>query len=134
VPSPVPQYAFQYQPVVQGRHALWEQTEDAPVVTGLHLGNREVVSTSIHDAVPDHRYAVQGPSIMPFIVGVITGLMFIGFMFTPWSLPIGMGLLFFAFLAWFWSNSNEHRAPYAPPEDNLIYDEPAEFKTVEATA
>jgi cytochrome c oxidase subunit I+III len=133
LPSPIPQHGFQYQPVVQGRHALWEQTEDAPVVTGLHVHNREVVSTSIHDAVPDHRYGVQGPSIMPFIVGVITGLMFIGFMFTPWSLPLGMLLLFFGFLGWFWSNSTEHRPPFAPLEDNPIYDDPADYKPVEAT-
>src|SRR6478672_11270112 len=25
LPSPIPQHGFQYQPVVQGRHALWEQ-------------------------------------------------------------------------------------------------------------
>src|SRR4051812_45639671 len=65
LPSPTPQYGFQYIPVVQGRHAIWERTENAPVVTGLHVNNREVISTSIHDAVPDHRYSVQGPSIMP---------------------------------------------------------------------
>ena len=134
LPSPIPQYSFQYQPVVQGRHALWERTEDTPLVTGLHINNREVVATSIHDAVPDHRYGVQGPSIMPFIVGVITGLMFIGFMFTPWSLPLGMIALFFGFLGWFWSNSVEHRPPYAPLEDNPMYDEPTEFKAVEAPA
>ena len=133
LPSPVPQYAFQYQPVVQGRHALWEQTADAPVVTGLHINNREVVSTSIHDAVPDHRYGVQGPSIMPFVVSVITGAMFIGFMFTPWSLPLGMIALFFGFLGWFWSNSVEHRPPYAPLEDNPVYDDPADYKPMEAT-
>ena len=134
IPSPPPSYAYLYQPVVQGRHALWERTVDAPVVTGLHVNNREVVSTSIHDAVPDHRYSVQGPSIMPFIVSLITGGMFIGFMFTPWAFPIGLFLLFFGFLGWFWSNSLEHRPPYAPIEDNMIYDEPAEFKPVEATA
>ena len=132
LPSPIPQYAFQYQPVVQGRHALWEQTADSPVVTGLHINNREVVSTSIHDAVPDHRYGVQGPSIMPFVVSVITGAMFIGFMFTPWSLPLGMIALFFGFLGWFWSNSVEHRPPYAPLEDNPVYDDPADYKPVEA--
>jgi len=132
--SPVPAYGFHYQPVVQGRHAIWEQTDDAPVVTGLHVNNREVIGTSIHDAVPDHRYAVQGPSIMPFIVSVITGAMFVGFMFSPWSLPLGMIALFFAFLGWFWSNSVEHRPPYAPLEDNPIYDEPAELKPVEAPA
>jgi len=134
LPSPTPQYGFQYIPVVQGRHAIWERTENAPVVTGLHVNNREVISTSIHDAVPDHRYSVQGPSIMPFIVSLITGAMFIGFMFTPWSLPLGMIALFFGFLGWFWSNSVEHRPPYAPLEDNPIYEEPAELKAVEAPA
>ena len=69
---------------------------------------------------------------MPFIVGLITGLMFIGFMFTPWSLPIGMGLLFFGFFGWFWSNSLEHRPPYVELDDNPIYDEPTEFNAVEA--
>src|SRR5436190_1668650 len=132
LPSPIPQYAFQYQPVVQVRHALWEQTADSPVVTGLHINNREVVSTSIHDAVPDHRYGVQGLSIMRFVVSVITGAMFIGFMFTPWSLPLGMIALFFGFLGWFWSNSVEHRPPYAPLEDNPVYDDPADYKPVEA--
>jgi cytochrome c oxidase subunit 1 len=133
LPSPPPPYAFQYQPVVQGRHALWEATEDAPVVTGLHVNVREMTGTSIHDAVPDHRYSVQGPSIMPFIVSVITGLMFVGFMFTPWSLPVGMFLLFFAFLSWFWSNSVEHRPPYAPIDDNPIFEEePGTMEPAEA--
>jgi cytochrome c oxidase subunit 1 len=133
IPSPPPQYAYQYQPVVQGRHAVWEMTADAPIVTGLHVNNREVVATSIHDAVPDHRYGVQGPSIWPFIVSLMVGGMFIGFMFTFWSLPIAMALMFFGFLGWFWSNSNEHRPPYAPLEDNPLSDEPAKLKPLEAT-
>ena len=118
LPSPIPQYAFQYVPIVQGRHALWERTDDAPVVTGLHLNVREVLATSIHDAVPEHRYSVPDPSIIPLIVGLMTGVMFIGFMFNPWSLPLGMFVLFFGFLAWFWSNSLAHRPPALPEEDN----------------
>jgi hypothetical protein len=70
---------------------------------------------------------------MPFIVSVITGLMFVGFMFTPWSLPVGMFLLFFAFLSWFWSNSVEHRPPYAPIDDNPIFEEePGTMEPAEA--
>jgi cytochrome c oxidase subunit 1 len=117
-PSPPPSYTYQYIPVVQGRHALWSRTEDKPVVTGLHVHVREMLATTIHDAAPEHRYDMHGPSIIPFIVSLITGVMFVGFMFTPWSLPIGMGLLFFGFFAWFWNNSTEARFPYVPEEDN----------------
>ena len=134
IPSPPPNYAYLYQPVVQGRHALWERTEDAPAVTGLNVNVREVVATSIHDAVPDHRYAVQGPSIWPFIVGLMVGAMFIGFMFTPWSLPLGMAALFFGFFGWFWSNSVGHRPPEAPATDNPKYEEPGLTAAAEVTA
>jgi len=135
LPSPIPQYAFQYIPIVQGRHALWERTDDAPVVTGLHLNVREVLATSIHDAVPEHRYSVPDPSIIPLIVGLITGVMFIGFMFNPWSLPLGMFALFFGFLAWFWSNSLAHRPPALPEEDNPPLEEPGDVAPpVEVTA
>ena len=124
IPSPPPVYGFQYQPVVQGRHAVWERTDDAAVVTGLNVNTREMVATTIHDAVPDHRNPVQGPSIIPLIVALMTGAMFIGFMFTPWSLPLGMFALFFGFFAWFWSNSLGHRPPEAPIEDNPPLEEP----------
>jgi hypothetical protein len=60
--------------------------------------------------------------------------MFIGFMFTFWSVPIAMALMFFGFLGWFWSNSVEHRPPYAPAEDNPKDEEPAELKPVEVAA
>ena len=134
LPSPPPKYAFQYQPVIQGRHPVWEMTEDAPIVTGLHVNTREVISTSIHDGVPVHRYSVQGPSIWPFIVSLMVGGMFIGFMFTFWAVPLAMLAMFFGFLGWFWSNSVEHRPPYAPLDDNPIYDDPTDYKAVEATA
>ncbi len=123
IPSPPPEYAFQNIPVVQGRHALWERTKDVAVVTGLHTRIREVLCTTIHDALPEHRYALNGPSIFPLLLALVTGGTFITFMFTPWSIPAGMTLTFFVLLGWFWSNSIEHRWPYAPPKDNPSYDE-----------
>ena len=127
-PSPPPSYNYQNIPVVQGRHALWERTEDAPVVTGLHTNIREVLCTTIHDALPEHRYALNGPSIFPFLLALVTGGTFIGFMFTPWSIPAGMTLTFLVMLGWFWSNSIEHRWPYAPPKDNPSYDDEEDKK------
>ena len=121
--SPPPSYNFQNIPVVTGRYALWESTSRALVVTGLHTKIREVLCTTIHDASPEHRYSLNGPSIFPFLLAIVTGATFIGFMFTPWSIPGGMVLSFIVLLGWFWSNSIEHRPPYAPEKDNPVYDE-----------
>jgi cytochrome c oxidase subunit 1 len=108
--SPPPVYNFQYIPVVQGRHAIWEKTDDAPVVTGLSVKVREVLATTIHDAAPKHRYELIGPSILPFLLSLVVGGVFIGFIFTAWMMPIGLVLTFIVLFGWFWSNSTGHRA------------------------
>jgi cytochrome c oxidase subunit I+III len=121
--SPPRPYNFQNIPVVEGRHAVWERTEHAPVVTGLHTNVREMLCTTIHDASPEHRYAIVKPSIFPLILAIVTGATFIGFAFTPWSIPLGMTASFLVLFGWFWSNSTEHRPPFSPEKDNPIYEE-----------
>ena len=134
IASPPPSYNYQYIPVVQGRHAIWSRTDDARVVTGLHVNIREILATTIHDAMPEHKYDLQGPSLIPFFVALIVGAMFIGFMFTPWSLPIGMVFLFIGFFAWFWSNSVGDRPPLMPAEENPTAGDPMPNEPAEATA
>jgi cytochrome c oxidase subunit I+III len=109
VSSPPPAYNFQYIPVVQGRHAIWEKTQDAPVITGLSVKIREVLSTTIHDAAPEHKYELAGPSIIPFLMSLVIGATFIGFIFTPWAMPAGLAASFIVLFVWFWSNSTQHR-------------------------
>jgi cytochrome c oxidase subunit 1 len=123
--SPPRPYNFQNIPVVEGRHAMWERTQRAPVVTGLHTKVREMLCTTIHDASPEHRYTIVEPSIFPFLLSLVTGASFIGFAFTPWSIPIGMTASFAVLFGWFWSNSTEHRPPYTPAKDNPVFDEEA---------
>ena len=132
IQSPPPSYNYQNIPVVQGRHALWERTANAPVVTGLHTRIREVLCTTIHDAAPERRYELSGPSLIPLMLALFTGASFIGFMFTPWSIPAGMVLCAVGFLIWFWSNSVEHRPPYSPEHDNPTYDGPSPIDLKEA--
>src|SRR5215203_4378315 len=86
--SPPPPYNFQYIHTVQGRNAIWEQAENAPVVTGLSVLRRETLSTTIHDAAPSHRYELQKDSIIPFVLALVVGGVFISFIFTPWGLPV----------------------------------------------
>jgi cytochrome c oxidase subunit I len=119
--SPPPAYNFQYIPVVEGPNALWDRPETPRVVTGLHLHVREMLATTIHDAAPEHRYQVPEPSIIPLLLGIVTAGSFIGFMFTAWSIPLGLAAAFLVLFVWFWSNSKEHRPPKTPISDNPIY-------------
>jgi cytochrome c oxidase subunit 1 len=122
--SPPPVYNYQNVRVVQGRHAVWEQSDPPPVVTGLHTKIREVLCTTVHDAAPQHRYQLAGPSMVPLLLAVITCASFIGVMFTHWSIVLGMIASAIGFFIWFWSNSTGHRPPHAPESDNPVYDEP----------
>ena len=121
VSSPPPEYNYQYIPYVQGSNAVWDSTDDAPVVTGLHLSYREMLCTTIHDAAPDHRYQIPEPSLFPLLLAIVTAGSLISFMFTPWAIPGGLVFAFIVLLGWFWSNSSEHRPPYSAPADNPIY-------------
>ena len=96
----------------------------AAVVTGLHVNYRETLSTTIHDAAPSHRYSFVGPSIYPLLMSLSIGTTFIGGIFTPWSLPIGIVMASLAMFGWFWSNSKHHRPPYSPAKENPKPGEP----------
>ncbi|MFN2500556.1 MAG: cbb3-type cytochrome c oxidase subunit I, partial [Pyrinomonadaceae bacterium] len=119
--SPPPPYNYQNIQVVLGRHAVWERTADAPIVTGMHLRIREVLCTTIHDAAPEHRYEVPGPTYIPLATAIVVSLTFIGFAFTPWAIPLGMAASALVFFIWFWSNSTDHRPPHSPEKDNPVY-------------
>jgi cytochrome c oxidase subunit I+III len=106
--SPPRPYNFQYIPIVQGRHPVWNRTEDAPVFRGLNNKKRSVLATTIHDAVPDHKYEFQSDSIYPFLLALATGGAFIAVIFHPLAFPIGFGIVFFVLFGWFWSNSLSH--------------------------
>jgi cytochrome c oxidase subunit I+III len=134
IESPPRPYNYQNVRVVQGRHAIWEQTENPPVVTGLHTRIREVLCTTIHDAEPEHRYELAGPSLIPFAMAIVTALTFIGFAFTPWSIPLGMAASAIVFFIWFWSNSTGHRPPKSPEADNPVYDDEGKVKELKEVA
>jgi cytochrome c oxidase subunit 1 len=101
--SPPPSYNFRHPPTVRGREALWEDPDGTtPVVTGLATETREVLVTTMHDAVPDHRDHLAGDSIWPFLTAAVVGGMFVGLIFHPAALPVGLACLTFTILGWFW--------------------------------
>ncbi len=119
--SPPPVYNFAELPVVEGRHALWDRSPEAPVVTGLAFDSREVLVTDVMEAEPVHKDIFPEPSIWPFVTAVTTSGMLIALIFTPWGLPIGVLPVTIALIGWFWpkeplegEEGHEKMAPDAP--------------------
>jgi cytochrome c oxidase subunit 1 len=99
--SPPPPYNFEDVPVVTGIAPLW-QHDDLPVMTGLGLDKREILVTSVIDAVPEYRQNSVGPSIWPLIAAVAVSVMFVASIFTPWAVLWGTIPVGAALVLWFW--------------------------------
>jgi cytochrome c oxidase subunit I+III len=118
--SPPPPYNFAEIPVVEGRHALWDRSDEAPVVVGLRSDLREVLVTDVMDAHPIHRMDMPDPSIWPFLAAVATSGMLIGTIFTPWAVVYGTVPATITAIGWFWPKKKEREqqqesfAPDAP--------------------
>ncbi|HEX8125204.1 MAG TPA: cytochrome c oxidase subunit I [Allosphingosinicella sp.] len=100
--SPPPTYNFAHIPVVSSRTPLWDDPLQTPVATGLRVEHRELLLTTVLDAVPDVREPSPDPSLWPFLAALSTTALFIGSIFTPWavvwlSIPTAAALI-----AWFW--------------------------------
>jgi cytochrome c oxidase subunit 1 len=106
--SPPPVYNFLYQPVIEGRYALWDRSAEAPVVVGIRTECREVLVTDVTDAAPVHRYVFPTPSIWPFLAAVAASGLFIGSIFTPWAVPIGAVPVAITLIGWFWPKAPGH--------------------------
>jgi cytochrome c oxidase subunit 1 len=100
--SPPPVYNFSRIPVVQHRDPLWAQGQDLPVVGGLSVERREVLSGSVADAEPYVREASPEPNLWPLIAAIATTIFFVGSIYTPWAAVWGIPPLALALIAWFW--------------------------------
>jgi cytochrome c oxidase subunit 1 len=105
--SPPPPYNFLYLPVVTGPEPLWHEPEKAPVVTGLSATKREVLITHALDAEPDHLYVFPNPTPWPFVSALVTGIMLVFGLFTPWAFAAGIAVLMVAMTAWFWPTTEK---------------------------
>jgi len=110
--SPPPSYNFAHIPVVTSRTPLWDNRNHLPVMTGLRVDERELLLTSVMDAIPDVREPSALPSIWPLWSALSTTCLFIASIFTPWAIVIGMFPVGAALIAWFW--------PKTPPSPEPI--------------
>jgi cytochrome c oxidase subunit 1 len=105
--SPPPVYNFLHIPIVEGRHAMWDRSQPAPVVVGVRSECREVLITDVMDAAPVHNYELPEPSIWPFLCAVVTSAFFVGSIFTPWALPVSVIPIAITLIGWFWPKRQE---------------------------
>ena len=99
-PSPAPSFNFVNTPVVLGRHPLWDTGSPLPVVTGLRTDRREVLVTTTFDAQPDSRHKHPEASIWPLVLALVMAELWIGSIFTPWAVLVGLGLTLLGMLGW----------------------------------
>jgi hypothetical protein len=92
---------------MNGRYPLWEPGGIAGQVKGVSADSRQVLVTTVMDALPDHRPTLPSPSIWPFLGAVATSAMFIGSIFTPWAVVWGAIPIAIALTLWFWPSRAE---------------------------
>ena len=107
--SPAPAYNFLYLPTVRGRDPLWEHPERTPVVVGVDTHKRQVLSTTILEAAPDHLYEMAGDSAYPLQLALAVGVTFAAGIFNPWAFPIGAALCLLVLIPWFWSGTETEK-------------------------
>jgi cytochrome c oxidase subunit 1 len=112
--SPPPVYNFPHLPAVASRTPLWDEGEGLPVMSGLRVDDRELLSTSVIDALPSVREPSPQPTIWPLIAAIAIGVTFVWSIFTPWALVFGLVPSAIALAVWFWPKSLS-----VPPEPEI---------------
>jgi cytochrome c oxidase subunit I+III len=135
VSSPPPDYNFRHTPSVRSRSPLWVQPEFAnrtPLPPGhglpdrpdeafyaeLREDRREILATTVAEAIPDARIVSPGPSIWPFLTAASTALAIGGILLSAWMLVAGAALAFLTLCFWHWPAQSGGRpglVPAAPP-------------------
>ena len=106
--SPPPSYNFRRIPIVDCGEPLWKADEIA-VASGLRVDRRELLITSVVQALPEARDTSPPHSIWPLWAALATTLVLIWSIFTPWAVVWGSIPVAIALIGWFW--------PKGVPED-----------------
>ncbi len=108
--SPAPPYNFARLPVVGSLEPLSETSETLAVASGLSVDRRELVVSSVVEALPEARESSPDNSIWPLWSALATTVLLIWSIFTPWAVVWGSIPVSIALIGWFW--------PKGTPEDD----------------
>jgi cytochrome c oxidase subunit 1 len=107
--SPPPPFNFRRIPVVGSRNPLSGADNDLPAVAGLRTDRRELLVTSVVEALPEARESSPQDSVWPFWSAIATSIMLVWSIFSPWAVIWGSIPIAIALIGWFW--------PKGTPED-----------------
>ncbi|NTS31360.1 cytochrome c oxidase subunit I [Phyllobacterium sp. BT25] len=108
--SPPLPYNFARLPVVGSLEPLSNNSETLSVAGGLSVDRRELIVTSVVEALPEARESSPGNSIWPLWSALATTVLLIWSIFTPWAVVWGSIPVSIALIGWFW--------PKGTPEDD----------------
>ncbi|KAA0687970.1 cytochrome c oxidase subunit I [Neorhizobium sp. P12A] len=100
--SPPPPYNFSRLPVVSSLAPLSEKSEALPVASGLSVDRRELIVSSVVEALPEARESSPDNSIWPLWSALATTVLLIWSIFTPWAVVWGSIPVSIALIGWFW--------------------------------
>jgi hypothetical protein len=107
--SPPPPYNFARLPVVSSLEPLSDDPKMLVVASGLRVDRRELLVSSVVEAIPEARESSSGDSIWPLWAAIATTATLIWSIFTPWAVVWGSIPVAIALIGWFW--------PKGTPED-----------------
>ncbi|MBB3654816.1 cytochrome c oxidase subunit 1 [Rhizobium sp. BK650] len=107
--SPPPPYNYRRIPVVDARELPLPADGQIAVASGLRTDRRELLVTSVVEALPEARESSPADSVWPFWAAIATAIMLIWSMFSPWAVVWGSIPIAITLIAWFW--------PKGSPED-----------------
>jgi cytochrome c oxidase subunit I+III len=116
--SPPPPYNFARLPFVTSLTPLWSERLTLTVVEGLRTDRREVLVTSVNDALPIQREQLPEPSIWPLAAAIVSSIVLVWSIFTPWAITYGAIPVLIVLVGWFW--------PKKPPEPEDTISDSAE--------
>ncbi|HUQ80536.1 MAG TPA: cbb3-type cytochrome c oxidase subunit I, partial [Gemmatimonadaceae bacterium] len=107
IASPAPDYNFAYIPIVHGRSPLWTDAGALHAVSGLREDRREVLATTMLDAIPDSRHEHPDPTITPLLTALGVGLTLVWGIFDPIAFLVGPVITFVPLVAWGWPKKSQ---------------------------
>jgi cytochrome c oxidase subunit I+III len=117
--SPPAPYSFLYQPTVGDVSPLW-MDRSQPVIVGLPVSKRQVLTTTVLTAEPDHRHEMPADSLWPFLLALVVGSTMMALVFHPLPFVIGIGLALLVLLGWFWRGGEPAALEKRSPEVEAI--------------
>ncbi|NKQ86864.1 cytochrome c oxidase subunit I [Rhizobium ruizarguesonis] len=104
--SPPPPYNFRRIPVIDARETPLPDDGELSVASGLSTDRRELLVTSVVEALPEARESSPRDSVWPLWAAIATSVMLIWSMFSPWAVVWGSIPIAATLIGWFWPKGN----------------------------